>query len=183
MASTPKKSNGFYITLIVLLILLLLAFILSIIALANIRSNGNFSTSTNLQTAYDFGIGTLILTLFALIFLIAALVIFVRNKRMKTGLFIGFLIFVNLIIFGALIVCGIQSQRSRNVAAIFCLTFLIICFILNIVLYFFLGRIQSKSKESAESNETVKPVESKSESKSISKISPETIVESSVSEL
>ena len=170
--SKNKSSTTFYIILITLLILLIFAFVLSIIALVGIRGNGNFSTDTNLQTAYDFGIGFLILILFALIFLIISLVIFVRNKRQKSGLFVGFLIFVNLLIFGTLILGGIVAQKSKNVSAIFSLIFLIICFILNIILYFFLGRLSNKQK-----------IQPESVSKTETKKEPSTVIDSISAEL
>ena len=129
------------ILLISILILLLIAFIVSILQLSQIRSKTGFSTSTNLQTAYDYSIGVLILNLFSLIFIIVVAIDYARKKITRSNLFTGLIIFTAATLFVGIILCGIAAQKSSNSAAIGNLILMIVIFILTIALIFYSRRI------------------------------------------
>lgn len=110
MATTGTYGHGVATALLVfLLVLLLITFIVSIIQLYQIRKITGYSTNLALQNAYDFSIGVLIMNLFALLFIIGALVILIHDHFTRSASFTTLVVLSVLVIFGGIIVCGFAA--------------------------------------------------------------------------
>jgi hypothetical protein len=122
------------ILLIVMVIFSLIIFIVSIIQLYEIRKTVGYSLNSSLQTAYDFSIGVLVLSIFLVLFYISALVIYIRHHSTRSGSLVACVIFGVLTLFAGVIVGGYAAAASNNAAAIGNEVVMVIAFIVGIVL-------------------------------------------------
>jgi uncharacterized protein YacL len=137
MASTGLVT----ILLVVMVIITLVTFILSIYQLYSIKKTSGYSMNGSLQNAYDFSIGVLVLNIFAFIFFIVALGIYIRNKQKRSGTLVITIVFATVILFIGIIVGGYAAAASKNGAAIGNLVAMIIGFLISIFLIFSLRKL------------------------------------------
>jgi Na+-driven multidrug efflux pump len=129
------------ILIIVLIFITIITFIVSIIQLSQIRKTTGYSLNSSLQNAYDFSIGVLILNLFALIFYVSTLYIFIKHHQTRSGSLVTLIIFATATLFGGIVVGGYAAAASKNGAAIGNLVVMIIGFIISVVLLFYLSKL------------------------------------------
>jgi hypothetical protein len=135
------KSGLVTVLLFIVVFIGLIIFALAIAQLISIKRTNNYSVNTNLQTAYDFSIGVLILNLFFFLFMTAAIYIYFRDGMTRSGAFTTLVIISILMLFGSIIIAGIAAARSNNTFAIVNLVIMIILFIIDLMLVYSLRRL------------------------------------------
>ena len=138
-----KKPGFERIIFFVILALVLILLILSVVQLINIRATAGFSTNSNLQTAYDYSIGILVINIFNFLFMIVATVYYIRGKFLRSSALTLLMFLITFSALGAVVLGGLTVVKASNTIVIVNLIMGILEFILLAVYIFLLRRVDS----------------------------------------